>query len=260
MKKITLYISCLALGVVTLFTACEKDTAKIAGFTTTEGNAFLRVAHAAPSFRSIFNAPDSFNVYVNGSKVNAPFITYASVFPTTSNTYFAVAPGLQQIKISVHGFNSIQPDSTLITNFTKVFQAGQYYTLLITDSIKSVKDSAQMFLPDAYSKPSPGNYGLRFVHAVLNDTAGKNIDVFSTRRNANIYNNIKPGTITSFSSLAYNTQLNDTLYVRRAGTLFNLSSAVFGAGNQRVYTIVYRGNGDLTTTTKARLMASFVHQ
>jgi len=260
MKKFSLYISLFTAGIL-LFSACQKETKTKADFTTTEGNAFIRVVHVAPSFRQVFNAPDSFNIYVNGAKVNSPFLTYLSIFPSPFNAYFAVQPGLQQIKVSVHGFASANPDSTLITSFTKLFTTGQYYTLLVTDSIKSPRDSSQMFLPDVYSKPSPGNYSLRFVHAVWNDTTGKNIDIFSARRNANIYNNIKPGQILPFITLPYNTQLNDTLYVRRAGTLFNLSILNnIGLSNQRVYTLVYRGNGDLTTTNKARSLGAYLHQ
>ncbi len=260
MKKINSYISLLVFGAI-FFAACEKEAAKTADYTTTEANAFMRVVHVAPSFRKVFNAPDSFNVYVNDAKINGSFLSYASIFPGTANAYFAVPAGLQQIKVSVHGFGTNKPDSTLLKNFTKVFTQGQYYTLLITDSINSSKDSAQMFLPDLYTKPTPGNFGIRFVHAVWNDTAGMNVDIYSTRRNANIYSNVKPGTITTFGTQPYNTQLSDTLYVRRAGTQFNLhtlNSASFG--NQRVYTLVYRGDGNLTTTNKARSLAAFLHQ
>ncbi|MBI2273748.1 MAG: DUF4397 domain-containing protein [Bacteroidetes bacterium] len=262
MKKITLYTSLFAAAIM-LFSACKKEADKTANFVASdESTAYVRVIHAAPSFRNIFNAPDSFNVYVNDIKMNAPFLTFGSVFPasTTAFGYVAVQPGLNQFRVNIHGFASASPDSTRLINFSKVFQAGEYYTLLLTDSIKSQRDSSQMFLKDAYTKPLNGNYGLRFVHAVWNDTAGKTIDVFSARRNANIYTNIKPGQISTFNSLAANTQLSDTLYVRRSGTLINLAQLNgVSFANQRSYTLFYRGNGDLATGTKARALATYLH-
>lgn len=267
MKKITFYISLLAAGVI-VFSACKKEAAKTADFTTTEGSAFLRVVHAAPSFRKIFNLPDSFNVYVNGGKINSPFFTYGSIFPgTASNSgYVAVPPGLQQVKLSVHGFASASSDSTLLTNFTKVFVKGEYYTLLVTDDIKSARDSSQIFIRDAQIKPTSGNAGLRFVNAVLNDTAGKSIEFFSYARNATLSSAMLPGGITSFSSFGYNAAVPDTIYVTRpaaAGTpIANrivLAKGVFSPANQRLYTVYYRGDGNLTTGTKARGISAFVH-
>jgi hypothetical protein len=268
MKKINLYI-CLAVGAVLALSACKKEYTYLATYQTTEGGAFLRVVDAAPGFRSVFNLPDSFNVYVNGAKINSPFLTYGSVFPiaTTQFGYAAVPTGVQQIKLSVHGFASVQPDSTQLINFTKVFLPGQYYTLLVTDSIKSTRDSSQMFLPDAFAKPLTGNVALRFVHAVWNDTVGKTIDVFSYARNTTVGTNLKPGAVSSFSSFGYNIAVPDTFYVTRsaiAGTPLAgrivLAKLAFAPVNQRAYTLYFRGDANLTTGTKARSLLSLIHQ
>lgn len=259
MKKILSYFSILAAGIV-LFSACKKETDIKAQYSTTEENAFVRIVHASPFFRNVFNAPDSINVFVNNVKVNGPLITYAGLFPATGTAfgYFAVPTGLLNVKLTVGGV--VNPDSIPLTTFAKVVTKGQYYSFILTDDIKNPNDSAKIILQDFYTKPSNGNYSLRFVHAVLNDTAGKNIDVFSTRRNANIYNNIKPGQIVNFSNYPYNSQLSDTLYVRRAGTLQTLATTIASFGNQRAYTMVYRGDGNLTSGTKVRSMIPFLHQ
>jgi hypothetical protein len=268
MKKITLCISLFVAGTMA-FMACQKEAKVNGAYETTDGSAFLRVVNAAPSFRQVFNLPDSFNVYVNGAKVSSPFLTYASTFPASGTNfgYLAVPPGLQQIKLSVNGFSSTNYDSTLITNFTKVFQAGQYYTLLVTDSIKSPKDSSQMFLPDVYTKPLPGNVAIRFVHTVWNDTATKTVDLYSYARNNTVLTNYKPGQISGFTALGYNIGVADTFYVTRnapAGTLLAnrivLAKLALGVTNQRVYTLYFRGDGNLTTGTKARSLASYLHQ
>jgi hypothetical protein len=269
MKKINLYI-CLVVGTVLALSACKKEYNYLATYETSDGGAYLRVVDAAPGFRSVFSLPDSFNVYVNGAKINSPFLTYASVFPisTTQFGYAAVPTGVQQIKLSVHGFASVQPDSTKLINFTKVFLPGQYYTLLITDSIKSPRDSSQMFLPDAFSKPLPGNVALRFVHAVWNDTTGKTVDFFSYARNTTVGTiAVKPGYISNFSAYGFNIAVPDTFYVTRsapAGTaLANrivLAKLAFAPTNQRAYTLYFRGDANLTTGTKARSLLSLIHQ
>ena len=254
------YTTLLAAGLM-LLAACKKQSDVKADFVTTGDNAFVRLIHVSPSLRQVFNAPDSINIFINNAKVNGPLITYAGLFPAagTNYGYFAVPTGLINIKLTVAGI--VNTDSIPLTLFTKVFTKGQFYSIILTDNIKVANDSSKMILQDIYTKPNPGNYSIRFVHAVLNDTVGKNIDVYSTRKNANIYNNIKPGQIVDFQTYPYNSQLTDTLYVRRAGTLQNLST-VNGAsfGNQRAYTVIYRGNGDLTTGTKARILATYLHQ
>ncbi len=262
MKKILSYIILLTGGML-VFSACKKESNIKAEYTSAEESAFVRVIHASPFFRTVFNAPDSINLFVNNAKVNSGMITYAGVFPASGSNfgYFAVQPGLVNVRLSVAGV--VNPDSIALTTFSKVIQKGQYYSIILTDNIKSANDSAKIFIPDVYNKPSNGNYSIRFIHAVLNDTVGKNIDIFSARRNANIYNNIAPGQIVNFSSFPYNSQVADTFYVRRAGTLQNLAittSSVGFFGNQRAYTFIYRGNADLTSGTKVRALVPYLHQ
>jgi len=47
------------------------------------------------------------------------------------------------------------------------------YSLIITDSIKSARDSSQIFVQDSWINPAPGYINVRLVHAVLNDTVAK---------------------------------------------------------------------------------------
>ena len=262
MKKILSYTTLTAAVLIT-FIACKKQADIVAPFATTDDQAFVRVIHASPFFRQVFNAPDSFNIFVNNAKVNGPLITYAGLFPTSGTAfgYIAVPQGLVNIKLTVAG--TVNTDSIPLTLFTKIFTKGQYYSIIVTDNFKSATDSSKIILQDTYTKPGNGNYSVRFVHAVLNDTAGLNIDVFSARRNANIFNAIKPGQIVNFQTFPYNSQVSDTFYVRRAGTLQNLAISIATPGflgNQRVYTLIYRGNGDLTTGTKARVLFPYLHQ
>lgn len=267
MKKITFYTCFFAAGIL-MFMACKKETKMNATYEAgNDQTAYLRVIHASPNFRQQFNAPDSFNLYVNNIKMNAPFLTYGSIFPatTTGNGYVAVTPGLQQIKMSVHGFASASPDSTLIMNFTKTINAGEYFTLFVSDSLKTNPNAS--FVPDVFTKPLNGNAGIRFMHGVLNDTAGKTVDIYSYARNATVFTNLLPGQVTSIVSLGVNVGVADTFYVTRSaptGTqLANrivLAKLALAAANQRNYSLYYRGDGNLTTGTKARTLSVYLHQ
>lgn len=262
MKKLLSYTALLATGLL-VFASCEKQTDRIADYTTTESSSFIRVIHASPSFRQVFTAPDSIHLYLNNAKVNGAQLTYGGVFPASSTTgfgYIAVPAGLQNVKLTVAG--RVNPDSIPLALFTRLTSAGQRYSFIITDDIKSARDSSRMILPDVSVKPNPGNFRLRFVNAIANDTAGTSVSIFSARRNGNIFNSIPPGGVVDYQTQPYNSQLNDTLYVRRPGSTFNLA-VINGASfsNQRSYTMIYRGYGGIITTgTKGRTLVTYLDE
>jgi hypothetical protein len=265
-NKLAAIILCISL---TAYYSCKRDYTMKSPASITQGKSFLRIIDAAPNFRKIFNAPDSFNVLVNDNKITAYTpgtainMTFGSTYPTaaTNYGYVAVDPGTNIIKLTLGITN---PDSIELATFSKTFLADKYYTFMITDSVSSAREQAQIFVQDNFSPVPSGYYNLRFIHAIFNDTTGKNIDIWSTRANRYIYTNIKPDSITGFSQWAYNPILNDTFYVRRTGnpavTLDTLNA--IGFGNQRTYTLYYRGdaNSNFNTNAKRRHLASYVHQ
>ncbi len=271
MKKNILVIAIIVAAVLVELSACNRDYTLKSPVATTEGTSFLRVIDISPNFRNTFGFSDSFNVIVNGAKISGYtpggtyLMTFGSSFPTVSTSfgYVSVPSGPQAIKLSLG--TAITPDSIAIIILNKNLLPNQSYTLLITDSLNSKRDSSQIFVPDTYTSPTAGYYNLRFIHAVLNDTAGLAIDVWSTRNNKNIFTNVKPGAVTSFTQYPYNSTLNDTLYVRRAGsntiTLDTLNAVSFS--NQRTYTLYYKGDATAnlaSTTLKRRHLATYVHQ
>ncbi|MER3499150.1 MAG: hypothetical protein C4308_11210 [Chitinophagaceae bacterium] len=256
MKKNFLYYTFIAAANIVLLIACEKDKKYIARFKPIEQNAYLKVVHVSPNFRAIQAYPDSFDLYVGSYKVNGPLITYNTFFPVATpntNTYAAIPAGAQQIRFSLRGVNTI--DSLTIISLQKVLIPGNYYTLFITDSLQTLQEPTKIWTVDNIVKPDTGTYSVRFAHMILNDTAGKKVDVFSYRKATNIFSAISPGTVTDFINLPYYySPTLDTLSVRRTGTgqeLFRLNGVSF-TNNQRVYTILYRGAPNLTTGTKAR--------
>lgn len=156
----------------------------------------------------------------------------------------------------------VNPDSIQLALFTSLALKGQRYSVILTDDVKSARDSSKMILPDNIIQPNTGNYRLRFVNAIAADTAGTTVSIFSARRNGNIFNSVAPGQVVDFQTLPFNSQLSDTLYVRRPGSTFNLAilnSASFG--NQRSYTMIYRGyGGTVTTGTKGRTLVTYLDE
>ena len=269
MIKNKAFITLVLAGSLFSMNSCKRDFTLKSSTQSTDGTALLKIINASPNFRSIYNAPDSFNVFVNGTKVTGftpggsgnYILTYGAQFPTVSSGYgyISVPPGTDDIKLTLGGV--INADSIPVATFTKTLLPNASYSFIITDSIKSPRDSSQIFVQDVFTQPNPGFYNLRIIHAVLNDTAGKLIDIWSTRTNRNLAINLKPGAVTAFAQLPYNQLLTDTFYVRRSGTAINLAflnSASFSNG--RTYTLLYRGDGNLSTGTKAKGLVTYVHQ
>ena len=75
-------------------------------------------------------------------------------------------------------------------------------------------------------------FKLRFIHNVLNDTVGKNVDVYSIKLQINIFRDIASNTVTEFKELAFiRTTIStynkvDTFIVRKAGGTFELGRLV----------------------------------
>jgi hypothetical protein len=250
MKKNILVILLFLIG----FLSCEKDKSVVATYQPTGSNAFLRVMHVSPNFRKVQNYADSFNVYVGADKVNGSLFTYNSAFPAAAinvNTYAAVPAGSQQIRLSLPG-KSVADSFTIMT-LTKTLEAGKYYTFFITDSLSAQQNPTKIWVEDAnFLSDDTTQYRIRFVHTILNDTAGKNVDVYSYRKAGNIFSNISPGTVTDFISLPAPTTL-DTISIRRTGSGYELArvSAV-SIVKGRSYTILYKGSpnvvGSITGT------------
>jgi hypothetical protein len=262
MKKSLQHIIFGALVLFVGLVACNKDTTYVADPVTLSSSAYIKFLHVSPSLATITGQADNVtllnldlksNTY---SKLTGTPLAYERYFPTTTNVYAAVTAGLKTIKFSLAAIS--QKDSLEL--FLKQVQAdaGKYYSFIITDSIKSASLSKAMFLQDDILTLGSSQIGMRFVHAIWNDTAAKNVDIFSIRNNATIFSGRSAGSASSFAPLNYFTT-NDTLIVRRAGTTFALAS-LNGVGFTpgRNYTLVYKGNGAVTTAT-AKPRSLFVY-
>lgn len=269
MKKNIVIPWILVVVTLTGFYSCKRDLTLKNPAASVNGTALISFIDASPHFRAIFGQPDTFNIYINGTKITGYtpeatlVMTYNSIFPTAAavSGYVSVPAGVSAIKLTVEGV--VNPDSIPILTINETLAANKMYTFMITDSINSLRDSSRIFVQDSFPPATAGYYNLRFIHAVWNDTAGENIDIWSTRYNRNIFSNEKPGTITGFSALGANAALNDTLFVRRAGTLIGLDTLRnVSFTTQRTYTLYYGGDGNINVNAnvKRRQLATYVHQ
>lgn len=261
-KNISLVLILASMG--GLLWSCAKQTTtptEYVATTNSVGNsAFIKIIHFSPAFRLATNNSDSVNFFLNGKKLNGSFLTFGSMFPSTTNLYAAVPAGVNSIRIATNGI--LVPDSITVTTLNKILEPGKYYSLLMTDSILNASSSKQIFTQDNFVLSDTNTFTMRFIHAILNDTAGKNVDIYSTRRAANIFSNISPGTVTDFTTQPYNF-VTDTIIVRRAGGSFELgrlTTASNPLARQRAYTLVYKGTPGTTTAPKGRALITYANQ
>ena len=242
-----------------LIWSCSKKIELVSATSNPAGLAYIKIVEFSPNFKGVTNYRDSFNVFVNGLKLNGGFLTYGAAFPTSTDSYAAVPPGSQTVRLALSGVNT--PDSITLATFTKTLNAGTYYSFIITDSLLSNSESKQIFVQDNFVRSDTTHFTLRFVHAILNDTLGKKVDVYSTRLGANIFSNISPGTVTAFTTQPYNF-VADTLIVRRAGIPFELarlSTVANPLARERAYTLIYKGTPNTTTAPKGRALVYFLN-
>lgn len=270
-------LNLLALSAIVLaFTACKKKYDWVAQQDMMDNTkAYFKFVHASPSFRLIHGTQDTFHVYVNNKKITSAPLSFNGMWPyavnaSTTNitaTYTMVEAGANTIRLAIPGKTT--PDSATAFTITKDLEAGSRYTFLLTDSAKMDRDSSKIFVGDGLGEVAPltGYINLRLIHAVMNDTAGMTINLFSYARNANVMTNIKPGTTTLFSRLTYNPGVPDTFYVRRnnatanvlAKIPFNAANVSSGSLDQRTFTLYYKGDGTLATGTKGRALGAYIN-
>jgi hypothetical protein len=241
-----------------LCTACKKEFTQHLPVDTSNQMAFVKIVHASLLYGAL-------NVYIGGEKVNGAALSFNAVYPVTgTNTYLAVKPGNQEIKL-------LAADSSTIFSFTKQLGAAKYYSFFITDSLTNAsRDSSRIIVEDVLPKIAPGFVGLRFINAVLNDTGM--VALWSVAKNGVIISKVKPDSVSSFISVGFNAQIADTLYVTRnvADTVpfirrTVLAKFVFNSGtiptlvDGRNYSLYYKGDANATTGATARSVAGYVH-
>lgn len=187
-------------------------------------------------------------VYVDGKAVTGTAMVSGSVFPSTGYA-FSVTGGVRSFMIR----DTLATSTQVPLVFAENMQVGKLYTIFAYDTITTPK---QVTVPANIVIPADSTARLRFANFVHNSFDVPGVDVFSKRRNANIFTNVRRTEVSEFIPYAsasqnplYTANSNDTLFIRETGTMNALVTINgFNPTAKRSYTLVYRGSHRGTKT------------
>lgn len=187
-------------------------------------------------------------VYVDGKAVTGAAMVSGSVFPSTGYA-FSVTGGVRSFMIR----DTLATSTQVPLVFAENMQVGKLYTIFAYDTITTPK---QVTVPANIVIPADSTARLRFANFVHNSFDVPGVDVFSKRRNANIFTNVRRTEVSEFIPYAsasqnplYTANSNDTLFIRETGTMNALVTINgFNPTAKRSYTLVYRGSHRGTKT------------
>ena len=192
-------------------------------------------------------------VYVDGNAVTGAALAYGATFPSTPSL-FAVTSGFRAFLIrDTSSTILVQPPMS----FAESFESGKNYTIFMYDSVTTPK---QKTVRNDIIFPADTTARIRFANFIFTKTAVPNVDLFSVKRNANVFTNVPITDVTGYipHPSSSRTVENDTLFVRETGTL-NLLATLNGfvPVRKRSYTLIFRGRYQSTSGTVVRTLSSF---
>jgi Domain of unknown function (DUF4397) len=228
-----------------LLNACKKnDSTKPGEIFNTGQSAYLKVYNATLSSARNY-------LYVDNNLYTGSLIGYGGTFPA-STTYATVPTGTKSVSFKDTMTGTFQAP----IGFSKNFEAGKYYSLITYDTVGSIK---YLVTEDNLTQPTDTSSRLRFANLSFSTVPVPNIDIYSQRLNKNIFTDVAPGTVTGFINHLSRTP-GDTLYPRATGTTANLTTAlIFTPGQQRSYTIIFRGRYQSTSGTVTRNLTFYTN-
>lgn len=244
-NKLLITVGSLAMVVTTLtMLSCKKEIRKEHSTDDYDytNKSFVQV------YNGIINATRN-TVTVDGNLVTGSLLAFNSNFPSTPSN-FAITAGFKEFLVR----DTLLTSTQVPLSFAENLQAGNYYTVFLYDSLNSPK---KKIVQNNIVIPTDTTARVRFANFIYTTTAVPNVDIFSLKRNANVFINIPITGVTDY--LPYASALNDTLYVRETGTLNQLAALNgFNPTRLRSYTLVFRGRYQTTGTTGiARLLTAF---
>lgn len=202
-------------------------------------------------------------VYVDGVPVNGAALTSGSIFPASgTGPGFQVSPGVKAFLVR----DTLGTTTQVPLSFAENMQFGRNYTVFMYDTISAPK---QKTVQTDIVIPSDTTARLRFGNFTYTPTAIPAVDIFSKKRNANVFTNVQISDVTGF--IPYASGLTDTFYIRPTGTTTNLQnfnptsstwSDMFVTLNpqaKRSYTLVFRGSFRAMLTNNASVRTLSVY-
>lgn len=202
-------------------------------------------------------------VYLDSKPITGALMTSGSVFP--SSAHAASLPiGINSILIRDTASATTQQPLAFAENF----QGGNRYTIFVYDTITSPK---QKTVQTNIVIPADTSARLRFANFTYTPDNPGTFDIFSVKRNSNVFTNIALTDVTGF--IPYASGITDTFYIRQNGTTVNLQNrnpttgvmsdilATLNPAAKRSYTLIFRGGFRTTATnaTTVRTLSTFTN-
>ena len=237
----TIYILSFLMAGSVLIVSCKKEFKKIVSEGTDLSNkALLKVYNSAVNTNRNY-------VYIDNVPITGSILAYGALYPSTGYTA-AIDPGSRSVVIK----DTLATSTQKVVTFTSTFEPNKNYTLFTYDTVNAVK---YKLVTDVIEVPDDTTARIRFANLIFSTSTLPNVDLYSKRRNANIFSNVALAQVTDFIPYASNSV--DTLYVRATGTTTDLTPLfAIRPTQKRSYTIVYRGRYETTTPSTAALLRS----
>lgn len=242
-------ISCSLAIAVSMLSCTKSFDEKTTQHTDFSNSSFMQV------YMATVGATRNY-VYVNGKPVTGAALTLGTVFPSIG--YAAnVTAGVKSFLVR----DTLTTSTQMPLSFAQNFDVSKNYTIFMYDTTTSPK---QKTVETKIVIPSDTSARIRFANFPYNPVAlPSGFDIYSARRQANIFTNVQLTDVTEF--IPYATNLTDTFYIRPTGTTTNLQNlrptpapatmiditAIFTPRPKRSYTLVFRGGFRSATTTIA---------
>ena len=247
MKPIMRYKAAwMVLVMGAMFSACDKKET----FTFNTNNNF-GITSQVQVYQATVNASRNY-VYVDAFPITGVLLASGSVYPSGSGAIAAaIQPGVRAFLVQ----DTLRTSTQVPLSFATNLNPGSNYTIFLYDTINSPKQKTVLTNIEI---PTDTTARIRFANFIYSNTAVPAVDIYSKRRNINLFTNVPTTEVTGFIPIP--SAFNDTLIVRDAGTANQL--AVLNGLNptaRRSYTLVFRGRYLSTTGTVARTLSSFIN-
>jgi hypothetical protein len=191
------------------------------------------------------------HVFLDGTRITGSNLVSGSVFPS-SGFGVEIAGGLRAFLVR----DTLGTSTQLPFSFAENMKAASHQTVFLYDTITSPK---QKTVIDNIVVPSDTTARVRFASfAYLPTMQLPAFDIYSARRQANIFTNVRYTDVTEFVPIA--SGVADTFYIRETGTTTNLQNVTISTATppappvwsdirliwtptmKRSYTLVFRGS------------------
>ncbi|MFN4313504.1 MAG: DUF4397 domain-containing protein [Chitinophagaceae bacterium] len=227
---------CGLIATMALTTGCDKELDP-----TIEENFDFTNTSNVQLYNAIVGSNRTF-LYVDNKPVNGATIAYGAAFP--SSAYGFTVTGANNNMLLR---DTLASSSQVPLSFQPNLEAGKNYTIFAYDTSTAPQ---QLTVETNIVIPTDSTARLRFANFQYSTAARPAVDVFSVKRQANIFTNISKTQVTDF--IPYASSLNDTLIVRETGTT-NFVAQLNGINptEKRSYTVVLRGGVSRVLTSFA---------